>query len=169
MSENHGSVPMHLNPIALRTAKTLESFGCSECSRVKKTEEPWNSGGASVWFELAYGFSKHLWARKMLTILWILCRLLYRVLAVLSAVGLKKTEEPWNSGGASVWFELAYGLSKHLWAGKMLTILCIYAGYFELSFFIRPFEKRSYYVIPPGVRPSVGLSVCPSVNFFVSV
>ena len=27
--------------------------------------------------------------------------------------------------------------------------------------FIRPFEKRSYYVIPLGV--------CPSVNFFVSV
>ena len=31
--------------------------------------------------------------------------------------------------------------------------------------FIRPFEKRSYYVIPLGVRPSVR----PSVNFFVSV
>ena len=25
----------HLNPIALRTAKTLQSFGRSECSRVK--------------------------------------------------------------------------------------------------------------------------------------
>ena len=35
----------------------------------------------------------------------------------------------------------------------------------KLSVFIRPFEKRSYYVIPPGVRPSVR----PSVNFFVSV
>ena len=31
--------------------------------------------------------------------------------------------------------------------------------------FIRPFEKRSYDVIPLGIRPSV----CPSVNFFVSV
>ena len=38
-----------------------------------------------------------------------------------------------------------------------------------LSFFIRPFEKRSYYVIPPGVCPSVRPSVRPSVNFFVSV
>ena len=27
-------VPMYLNPIALRTAKTLRSFGCSGCSRV---------------------------------------------------------------------------------------------------------------------------------------
>ena len=35
--------------------------------------------------------------------------------------------------------------------------------------FIRPFEKRSYYVIPPGVRPSFCTYVCPSVNFFVSV
>ena len=26
-----------------------------------------------------------------------------------------------------------------------------------LDIFIRPFEKRSYYVIPPGVRPSVRL------------
>ena len=34
-----------------------------------------------------------------------------------------------------------------------------------LDIFIRPFEKRSYYVIPLGVRPSVR----PSVNFFVSV
>ena len=31
--------------------------------------------------------------------------------------------------------------------------------------FIRPFEKRSYYVITLGVR----LSIRPSVNFFVSV
>ena len=42
-----------------------------------------------------------------------------------------------------------------------------------LQFFIRPFEKRSYYVIPLGVRPSVRLSVRlsvrPSVNFFVSM
>ena len=34
-----------------------------------------------------------------------------------------------------------------------------------LTILIRPFEKRSYYVIPLGVRPSV----CPSVKFFVSV
>ena len=27
----------------------------------------------------------------------------------------------------------------------------------RLVLFIRPFEKRSYYVIPLGVRPSVGL------------
>ena len=50
---------------------------------------------------------------------------------------------------------------------------CGLFGYFfslRLSFlFIRPFEKRSYYVIPLGVRPSVRLSVRPSVNFFVSV
>ena len=36
---------------------------------------------------------------------------------------------------------------------------------YNVLFFIRPFEKRSYYVIPLGVRPSVR----PSVNFFVSV
>ena len=30
-------------------------------------------------------------------------------------------------------------------------------------FVIRPFEKRSYYVIPLYVRPSVRLSVRPSV------
>ena len=39
----------------------------------------------------------------------------------------------------------------------------------QVALFIRPFEKQSYYVIPPGVRPSVRLSVRPSVNFFVSV
>ena len=32
------------------------------------------------------------------------------------------------------------------------------------SLFIRPFEKRSYYVIPLGIRPSVRLSVRPSVR-----
>ena len=30
-----GYVPVHLNPIALRKAKTLWSFGHSECDRVK--------------------------------------------------------------------------------------------------------------------------------------
>ena len=39
----------------------------------------------------------------------------------------------------------------------------------NITVFICPFEKRSYYVIPLGVRPSVCPSICPSVNFFVSV
>ena len=34
---------------------------------------------------------------------------------------------------------------------------------FPKFIFILPFEKRSYYVIPLGVRPSVRLSVRPSV------
>ena len=34
-----------------------------------------------------------------------------------------------------------------------------------LSIFIRPLEKRSYYVIPIGIRQSVCPSVRPSVNF----
>ena len=32
----HRWVLIHHDPIALRTAKTLWSFGCSECSRVKE-------------------------------------------------------------------------------------------------------------------------------------
>ena len=34
-----------LNPIALRTAKTLSSFGRSECNRVKKEFDPDAKGG----------------------------------------------------------------------------------------------------------------------------
>ena len=34
--------------------------------------------------------------------------------------------------------------------------------------FIRPFEKRSYYVIPPGVRLSVRPSVCKLFRFRVT-
>ena len=39
----------------------------------------------------------------------------------------------------------------------------------NITVFIRPFEKRSYYVIPLGVRMSVRPSVRLCVNFFVSV
>ena len=35
MVEKDGMVFFHLNPIALRTAKTLWSFGHSKCNRVK--------------------------------------------------------------------------------------------------------------------------------------
>ena len=49
--------------------------------------------------------------------------------------------------------------------GQGPTALAVGAGGGCLDIFIRPFEKRSYYVIPPGVRPSVR----PSVNCFVSV
>ena len=35
MTEKCGGIPRPLNPIALRTAKTVWSFGCSECNRVK--------------------------------------------------------------------------------------------------------------------------------------
>ena len=28
------NLPLYLNPVALRTIKTLWSFGCSECNRV---------------------------------------------------------------------------------------------------------------------------------------
>ena len=37
--ENISSLSMHLNSIALRMAKTLWSFGHSECSRVKNVEQ----------------------------------------------------------------------------------------------------------------------------------
>ena len=37
MMEKHGNVLIYLNPIALRMAKTLLSFGRSECNRVKLT------------------------------------------------------------------------------------------------------------------------------------
>ena len=39
---------------------------------------------------------------------------------------------------------------------------------FTVRVFIRPFEKRSYYVIPPGVRPSVRPSVCKLFRFRVT-
>ena len=35
-----------LNPTALKTAKTLESFGCSECNRVKLKE--YKNGGKNI-------------------------------------------------------------------------------------------------------------------------
>ena len=37
-----------------------------------------------------------------------------------------------------------------------------------VDIFIRPFEKRSYYVIPLGVRPSVCPSVCKLFLFRVT-
>ena len=35
MAEQYGDVPIHFNPIALRAAKTVWSFGRSESNRVK--------------------------------------------------------------------------------------------------------------------------------------
>ena len=37
-NENGLTASANLNPIALRTAKTLWSFGCSECNRVNRKE-----------------------------------------------------------------------------------------------------------------------------------
>ena len=35
LAEKHGAVLIHLNPIALRKAKTVYNFGLPECNRVK--------------------------------------------------------------------------------------------------------------------------------------
>ena len=36
--QNHAVISIFFNPVVLRTAKTLWSFGCSECKRVKKKQ-----------------------------------------------------------------------------------------------------------------------------------
>ena len=52
--------------------------------------------------------------------------------------------------------------------GQGSIALVVGAGGGCLDIFIRPFEKRSYYVIPLGVRPSVRLSVCKLFRFRVT-
>ena len=50
----------------------------------------------------------------------------------------------------------------------IFMIFFYFLVYLFFSFFIRPFEKRSYYVIPLGVRPSVRPSICKLFRFRVT-
>ena len=52
--------------------------------------------------------------------------------------------------------------------GQIWSHRLLYGKKWKLFIFIRPFEKRSYYVIPPGVRPSVCPSVCKLFRFRVT-
>ena len=79
---------------------------------------------------------------------------------------------PFSPLSPVLWETVRYRLKYYLKGPlnpKQPTNQPTYISNRNFSIFIRPFEKRSYYVIPLGVRPSVCPSVRPSVNFFVSV